>query len=1207
MTSINTLQPLTFPLYDSRLIEASAGTGKTYTIAALYLRLVLGHGTSRCYTPDEILVVTFTDAATEELRNRIRANLSEAAAFFRGDVDTSDAFLRQLKDEFPAAEHAQHGRVLDLAAQAMDEAAVHTIHGWCNRMLREHAFASGSLFTQQLNTDTQALWELVSEDYWRTFVSPLADHELPYYRLITAEFSDPQRLFQAVRSILNQGQSATLPAPTELLHQQLSAEQQVREQFHQYPWAQWADECEQMLQELRTQKLVNGNKLRADSVQKWFAQIRDWAITISSTDADLLPPLDPVSGWQKLTADDLQHNSLKTELPAHPLWDKLAALKDAVDGLPKPRSGLLQHAAQWMQQRFAFIQQQRGEMGFDDMLTRLRFALHGEFGRALADTIRSQFPIAMVDEFQDTDPVQYAIFDKVYNIESTYPDTGIFLIGDPKQAIYSFRNADIHTYLKARLATTGRHYTLGTNYRSTASMVAASNSLFLQAKDTPRGAFYFRDLDTGNDPLPFIPVEANGLKSRFVINGDVPSAMQFDCYTTDKKVDNYSLNSILAEHQAEHIAQLLNNPDAGFEHNGALTRIQPSDIAVLVNSGTEAKMIRAALRAREIQSVYLSDRDSVFASSQAVELLRILQACAQPRDPSLLRAALVSRLLGLSLHDIDAVLNDELKWDGFAEQVLDYHHRWQQHGVLAMIQRMLHDYDVPARLLRVADGERQLTDLLHMAELLQQHAAVSEGMAGLLRYLAEHIELAREGNSSTDAKEQQVRLESDSQLVQVITIHKSKGLQYPLVFLPFIACTKTLDKRVKYPAVYHDADGSINVALDKGDDAIAAKLDQERLEEDIRKLYVAVTRAQFATFIGMAPFRTFADTALNYLLSAGSQLDLAQWTPPDSCSVAVVADDVAVTKYCPESQDAVAIQYCTMPAEHRFEPWWVASYSALKYGDWVAADDADSENALEEQRDAIPHPQAAPLQNTIHSFPKGADAGTYLHNLLEDAAEEGFATLAKQPAVIESFVHERAQLAPWEPHQTVLINWLQVMFTTPLPVSGDSICLADLENYHAEPEFWFPANKVDAQQLDQLVREYVLPEFDRPKVLPMQLNGMLKGFIDLVFEYNGRYYVADYKSNYLGADLAAYTNAAMRDKILSSRYDLQYVIYLVALHKLLQSRLGAAYDYDTHVGGAVYLFLRGIEAPNAGAFYDRPPRQLIEQLADWFVAQEAMV
>lgn len=1208
---MNILEPISFPLRNSRLIEASAGTGKTYTIAALYLRLVLGHGTERCYTPDELLVVTFTEPATEELRDRIRANLSRAAAYFRGEVSVDDVFLQQLKADFPTDKHNYYGRLLDLAAQAMDEAAVHTIHGWCNRMLREHAFASGSLFTQQLNTDTAAMWEQVSHDYWRTFVSVLQEHELAQYQLISSAFASPQALLSAARGIVEQTHNH-VTEPAAILQNVAVAEQHVRDTFHQGNWAQWANECEDVLNQLRAQKLTNAVKLKSASVAKWFSQIREWAAQLTQPNAPLLPSLQPVSGWYLLSPEGLAQDGLKTALPDHPLWGTLSALKAAVDALPNPRNSLLQHAATWLQQRFTQLQAQRAEMGFNDMLTRLAAALRGENGADLARTIREQFPIAMVDEFQDTDPVQYAIFDHVYAIANTPDNLGIFLIGDPKQAIYSFRNADIHTYLQARRATTGRHYTLATNFRSTQAMVAASNALFLQAQHAPRGPFHFRNSERNEDELPFVPVQANGLATQWQVRGAPGNALQFDCVAADTPITTKdALHQQLAAWQAEHIVSLLNDSATGFTKRGEFQRLQPGDIAILVNKASEAKIVREALRQRGLQSVYLSDRDSVFASQMAVELLRVLQACAQPRDPGLLRAALLSQLLNLSLSDIDATLNNELLWDDFAERILSYHQRWQRQGVLAMIQRLLHDYGIPAQLLTQADGERQLTDLLHLAEQLQQHAATSEGMAGLLRYLPEHIELAQSANNRTDSKEQQVRLESDSELIQVVTIHKSKGLQYPIVFLPFVAAVNELRRRIHFPALYHSADGAIQVAFDDSNEAVTAKLDQERLEEDIRKLYVAVTRAQFATYIGLAPYNTVQDTALGYLLSAGGELQLEQVQLPPGCSRVEVPETVSCSRYEPPQQPQPQWRYCVMP-KSQFEPWWVASYSALKYGDWVSSrgavlDNADAENALEARYDIQPESLQVPAANSLHSFPKGAEAGTYLHNLLEDAAAEGFRQLASDTQLRQHFIEQRTQLEPWLSYRTVLHDWLHDLLTTPFTAGDVQLALSDLSHYQAEPEFWFPAENISAQQLDKQLQQHILVGFDRPQALPMQLNGMLKGFIDLVFEFNGRYYVADYKSNYIGHDETAYTAMAMRDKILASRYDLQYVIYLVALHKLLRTRLGAEYDYDTHIGGAVYLFLRGVHGPQAGAFYDRPPRELIEDLALQFELTEGQL
>ncbi|MDX1705376.1 exodeoxyribonuclease V subunit beta [Pseudidiomarina sp.] len=1222
MTTGKTLQPLRFPLHNSRLIEASAGTGKTYTIAALYLRLVLNHGNQDerfgdFLTPEQILVVTFTDAATEELRDRIRARLSEAAAYFRQQTDQADGFLQGLRAEYADAEAwPALARKLELAAQSMDEAAVHTIHGWCNRMLREHAFASGSLFSQQLNTDTKQHWLTAARDYWRTFIAPLTAQQVDAYRLLTSEFNSPEAIYAGVRNLLNDVPTADLAPPAQLLSEVQQAEQQLREEFHSKPWQSWLADARVFLDEVIASKQAHGNKLRRDRVSNWLQSLDEWAAALALGESAALTPSLTESAWQRLTPDGLR-DALHIPLPEHPLWQTLEELHHSSRALPTIRTPLLHHAAQWLQRRFSALQQQRAEMGFDDMLSRLRDALRGKHGRSLAATIRAQFPVAMIDEFQDTDPTQYEIFDRVYQLKEPLPQTGIFLIGDPKQAIYSFRNADIYTYLQARRATAGRHYTLAVNFRSTDAMVAAANQLFERAREYPRGAFLFGT--TEDNPVPFTAVKANGLSRHFVIGDQPGPALRLDVLQASDKEKKPVLQAALAAQTAEQIVTLLNDPSSGFKHDdGSFARIQPGDIAILVNSAKEAAVIRSALRERAVQSVYLSDRDSVFAGAMASDLLRILQACAAPRDPGLLRAALASSLLALSLAALDLLNTDELEWDRRADQFLDYHELWQQRGVLAMLQRILHDFSVPARLLREDGGERQLTDILHLAELLQQQSALVEGRTGLLRYLAEHIQLASDEGNRTDAAEQQVRLESDSQLVQVITIHKSKGLQYPLVFLPFISNCPARHRRVSYPAKYHNAADELCLAYDKDDVEGSQQADLERLAEDVRKLYVAVTRAQFATFIGLAPFQEFKDTALCYLASGefGSKVEFGEL-------VAQLSDlpqqkfeiDSPLTRYQADRADGGTLVSCSMPAGHRMERWWVASYSALKYGEQITADDADALNSLEARHEQTSEvaatPEREPDPASLHGFPKGAQPGTFLHNLLEDAANAGFAVLAADGDKLAQLVNERTRLEPWHSHQQMLRDWLHDYLQTPFKASPEggadtTFTLAGLSSYQPEPEFWFATHQVRAQQLDQLVREHILPGQARPQVLPSQLNGMLKGFIDLVFEHEGRYYVADYKSNYLGPDASSYARTAMRDKILGSRYDMQYVIYTLALHKLLKARMGNAYDYDHHIGGAVYLFMRGYQADTAGAFFDRPPRELIERLEQLFAGSRAV-
>ncbi|PTB85505.1 exodeoxyribonuclease V subunit beta [Pseudidiomarina aestuarii] len=1204
------LNPLTVPLHGSRLIEASAGTGKTYTIAALYLRLILGHGEgierTSALRPEDILVVTFTEAATEELRDRIRARLSEAASYFRQQIDIDDEFLQALRADYAESQWALLARRLDLAAQSMDEAAVHTIHGWCNRMLREHAFSTGSLFTQQLNTDNDELWLTVAQDYWRTFVASLRAEQQAHYLLFTNKFGNPEELLKSTRGLiqapLTDSDAGDAKSPTDIITERFQAEQRLREQHHQLPWRSFVNDLREFLERHLVAKHFNGHKVKSNYVATWLQVLETWVDSLDRGDALLAPELTDAAR-RRLSEEGIRE-AAKVELADMPNFALLEDLYAAVEQLPDVGQPLLQHAAQWLRQRFRMIQAQRAEMGFDDMLTRLRDALSGPQGEQLATVIRTQFPVAMIDEFQDTDPVQYRIFDTVYRLAQNDPNTGLFIIGDPKQAIYSFRYADIYSYLEARAATAGRHYTLAKNFRSSAAMVAATNALFEHAEQTPQGAFRFAT--TADNPVPFRPVAAHGRKDTWVVQGSEAPALKAFVHEVKGKPNKEELRATVSARCAEQIVNLLSDATCGFQQaDGSINPVRPSDIAILVANGKEAKKIRDALRARGVRSVYLSDRDSVFANPLAIDVLHILNASANPREPQRIRTALATALLGLSLTDLDALATDEMAWDAMVDRFTIYHELWQQKGVLAVLHACLHDFSVPAQLLRSDDGERQLTDVLHMAELLQQQSTLQDGMAGLLRYLADHIRHAREGNQQTNSAEQQVRLESDSELVQVITIHKSKGLQYPLVFLPFIADAKPFPGKSNFPAAYHDEQGLLKFVFSKDDQTGVARTEHERLAEDVRKLYVALTRAQYATYVDIAPFPQWSQSALATLL-VGDDAELKGTDGIadlhiEGLAFATVTNDHAKTTYQQAQAERSAAQVCTFPAERQLERWWLASYSALTYGDWIpTAETTQQQNATEAERARALEEQVEASTQTpreMHAFPKGAQAGTFLHNLLEAAAHQGFASVQQNPRAL---VEQTATMAPWLEHQNVLTNWLGSYLTTPFELDGSVVTLAGLTVYQAEPEFWFAAQQVSATAIDSLVKKHTLQQADRPSVLPTQLNGMLKGFIDLVFEHEGRYYVADYKSNYLGPDASAYFTEAMRNKIIESRYDLQYVIYTLALHRLLRARLGADYHYETHVGGAVYLFMRGYRHETGGAFFERPPWALIEALDDLF-------
>jgi exodeoxyribonuclease V beta subunit len=397
--------------------------------------------------------------------------------------------------------------------------------------------------------------------------------------------------------------------------------------------------------------------------------------------------------------------------------------------------------------------------------------------------------------------------------------------------------------------------------------------------------------------------------------------------------------------------------------------------------------------------------------------------------------------------------------------------------------------------------------------------------------------------------------------------------------------------------------------------------DDERLAEDLRLLYVALTRSEHACWLGIADLKrgnanssVLHRSALGYLLGGGSLLsesvDLKVWLNAlaegrDAIKLEQLPEPTPFTFSAPRNE--ASLLKPLVPRRRAAENWWIASYSALRIGDTVTAGADESPDSPQAQKlfdDERLDPDAprdvAQSGSDIHRFPRGPNPGTFLHGLLEWAGNEGFAHAARHPELLKDAVARRCNRRGWEGWIDTLAGWLQQLLDMPLRLGSEAnpVALSALDQpnqYRVEMEFWFASRQVDVSQLDALVRRYTHANAPRAATETASLNGMFKGFIDLTFEHDGRYYVADYKSNWLGSDDAAYTEAAMESAILDNRYDLQYVLYLLALHRQLKARL-ADYDYDRHMGGAVYLFLRGSRSPGQGAYFTRPPRALIEAL-----------
>ncbi|MDY1037292.1 exodeoxyribonuclease V subunit beta [Lelliottia sp. CFBP8978] len=1167
------LDPLRLPLQGERLIEASAGTGKTFTIAALYLRLLLGLGGqaafSRPLSVEELLVVTFTEAATAELRGRIRSNIHDLRIACLRQTTDNPLYARLLEE---ITDKQQAAQWLLLAERQMDEAAVFTIHGFCQRMLSLNAFESGMLFEQQLIEDESELRHQACADFWRRHCYPLPRD---IAEAVHSLWKGPEALLRAIERYL-QGEAPVIKSPPPADETLVARHEKIISLIAalKQKWCDSVGDIDAIIENSG----IDRRKFNRGNQAKWIEKVSAWAE--EETRSYQLPDaLEKFS--QNFLAERTKAGGV---VPEHPLFmavDELLAQPLTLNDL------MITRAMAEIRETVAREKRRRGELGFDDMLSRLDAALCSENGEALAKAIRTRFPVAMIDEFQDTDPQQYRIFRRIWQKQ---PDTALLLIGDPKQAIYAFRGADIFTYMKAR-SEVAAHYTLDTNWRSASGMVASVNALF----ERMDAAFMFRE-------IPFSPVKAADKNSglRFEFAGVDQPAMNFWLMEGEGcGVSDYQ--NFMAQQCAAQIRDWLS---AGARGEALLWRgeaskpVTASDISVLVRSRQEASLVRDALTLLAIPSVYLSNRDSVFETLEAQEMQWLLQAVLTPERESTLRSALASSILGLNARDIDALNNNEHQWDVVVEEFARYRERWQKRGVMAMLRELMAQRHVAENLLATPGGERRLTDILHISELLQEAGSQLESEHALIRWLSQQI-----ADPNSNASSQQMRLESDKHLVKIVTIHKSKGLEYPLVCLPFIA-----DYRAQDQAFYHDR-LSFEPVLDLSKaDASIELAEAERLAEDLRLLYVALTRSIWHCSLGVAPlFRRRGEktgetdvhqSALGRLVQQGEAKDAAGLL---QCLEALCDENITLqTPGLPDrsrwqmpelaSPDLGARQITRALVDE----WRVTSYSGLQqHGQNIAQDlmpklDVDASGVGE----VVEQPELTP-----HQFPRGASPGTFLHSLFEELD-------FTQPISAE-WVLEMVQKGGYDAHwQPILSEWLTSILQAPLTPSGVSLSQLTAKEKQVEMEFYLPiAGPLTAEALDALIREYDPLSAQCPPLNFRQVSGMLKGFIDLVFRHDGRYYLLDYKSNWLGENSEAYTRQAMAAAMQSHRYDLQYQLYTLALHRYLRHRL-PGYTYDDHFGGVIYLFLRGVDGndPQSGIFTTRPDPELIDKMDRLFAA-----
>ncbi len=847
-------------------------------------------------------------------------------------------------------------------------------------------------------------------------------------------------------------------------------------------------------------------------------------------------------------------------------------------------------AAQFLQTELARRKEQQAQMYFNDLLTRLYSALAGPDGDRLRRCIRRRFRVALVDEFQDTDPVQYRIFHTLFGRDGD--DAGLFMIGDPKQSVYSFRGADIFAYIRAARDTAeDLSFTMDTNYRAASAMVAAVNRLFARP-----GSFVFAG------EIDFYPVRARKDADARVltINGTKPAPLQIQLLSADRDATP-GKNTIASENagraaaawSAREIASLLEQGRTGRARIGG-ENLAGGDIAVLVRTHREADQVRRELQRLNIASVSYS-RDSVFGSREAEQVYRTLAAVLNINDESLVRNALAMEIFGLTAAELDAALRDRTAWAALLAELEEYGRLLKNAGLTGMFHRLFAQRNVVRRFAGLPGGERFLTNLLHLVELLQEASARLSG-DDLLCWFWEQM-----ARPDPEASSQQLRLESDENLVRIVTIHKAKGLEYPVVFLPFLWKARLTDARKPF-ACHVPRNGEYRLVVDLGTDdpELHDRAEKERLAEDLRLLYVALTRARYCCYVTWGPVSKMENSALAWLLHRDE----------DSGEIKGLSEEVVKEDLEALNREQTLVSFVPrLPAEESATPLTrayppglqVRRFSGRIDTSWVVT----SYSGLSAAGTGVDHDAIFPTERPVSdrdlspfTFPRGAAAGNFLHGLLEnfDCVNTGDDALGD---LVKDHLRRSGFAPKWMP---VLKAWLRDIVNTPLDEAG-TMRLAQVGpgDRQVEMGFYFALRDFDPARFNGILRSIAV---EPVAMAPERLQGLMKGYIDLVFRHNGKYHILDYKSNYLGPEYDFYTQPRLEAAMREHRYDLQYLIYTVALHRYLRFRM-QEYDYDRSLGGVFYLFLRGMRpepGSTTGVWFTEPPRELIEELDQCFGA-----
>ena len=1213
------------PLKGISLVEAGAGTGKTFSITKIIIEAVLDN-----IELNRILVVTFTEAATKELRSRIRNELYLFNQYLKNinSADKAPDFYEEIIGFFTEkkSDIIKYRKKIQNALLSVDRAQIFTIHAFCKKMLTENAFESGQTFDSELLTDNSEILQTIKEDFWRENFIHLPEVILDLIKSINLD-----KIEEIIRHYIKNGDkqlvNTTKESFQELLNDVLTTLSPAVDKLNNC-------NLDDLMKQMSSYFSKHCASLNKPLGKKYYEEtIRSTIENLKSKNYDIetLKVLD-FEFIQETVSKNAQKKNYKLEKPD---FAKIGAgIFRATEKLKNLKTALIPEIFSYTEKKLIEFKLNRNSLTFDDLITNLYDALKNEqksSSKPLTSLIRSKYDLALVDEFQDTDTKQYFIFKTLFGNDRS---KGFFMIGDPKQSIYRFRGADVFSYITAKNEA-DNNFTLRKNFRSEPKVVHAVNALFTfkdyliqekkknqqlekseekseknNEKTSPEESsdIFVYGGDESFEGIQYIKAEP-GLKNgrKLVIHdpgNNAPLIMQIVPPSSAGYSDEYAA----AMYTGNEIAKILNmNRTSAYflEKDGSHSPVRPKDFAVLVKTHRQAKFVKQVMTRLKIPAV-IQNTDKIFESEQAKEIQLWLKSVVTPSEKNI-RKLFVTDLFRKSFKEIDEI--DTKDFTSLIETFTSMAKYWSNNGFFASFTAFLDKFNLVPKILKQPNGERiianyfQLRDLLHQYEM--QNIFSPERT---LAYLTDKIHHP-EGDEFIE------ELESDKEAVTIMTVHKSKGLEFPIVFCPYFwqqeiakgqtnaLCIPFCEFEKGKPV--HKLDIGADTDLQKKHKMVARK---ENLAEMVRLLYVAVTRAANQIYLPLLPVNYLQASVFAWIFTVFDTSYIKNATSKDPECVSEVleslnkleadnpelvrvnqVDSIPFRKeYHPDQINTNTTMYCEKlnPAKLK-AAWQVSSFSGLKSSHKYEHDSLEKGTGF-------------------FQLPTGKKFGSVIHKIFENYYTHGdkiFTELYPRKFFFENLLfsndyfrtpdtqlnQQRIELA-----EQMIRNCINISF----PLNNENIRLSELVQAIPEFSFNFKVNTISPALFADSFRKF--PDFfsdsfsENIADLGFEMkNGYIHGEIDLIFRTpDGKYFVLDWKTNNLGTSEECYSPVNIRKNMEKHLYAFQAYIYSTALHIYLKTYM-QDYNYDKHFGGYVYVYTRGVDNKGNGVYAAKPPQKMI--------------